>query len=303
MEGLQLLKIYLNFFNFISLDEDGSFNKNTLKNDGKYDFKRFIEYHGSVDTDIRRINKIIFNQPVNMHGKNIKLIMISPAGAEGLNLNNVRQVHILEPYWHEVRIEQVIGRALRYCHHKDLPLEERKVDIFRYKMVRPSGKETTDEKMENLSRKKNTVLLSFIEAVKEVAVDCELFKNHNMMGSKYKCFQFNEDALLEVPLRPAYQKNLDYDIKMDNGLNSKNSTIKKIKVRKIQAVIKSTDNNTYSSEADYWLYEDTGVVYDYELNYPVGKLEKDSNNNFNMIDNKIYIIDMVIMIPKYNIYE
>ena len=303
MEGLQLFKIYLNFFNFISLDEDTSFNKNTLKNDGKHDFQRFIEYHGSIDTEVRRINKMIFNQPVNMHGKNVKLIMISPAGAEGLNLHNVRQVHILEPYWHEVRIEQVIGRALRYCHHKDLPLEERKVDIFRYKMVRPSGKETTDEKMENLSRKKNTVLLSFIEAVKEVAVDCEIFKNHNMMGAKYKCFQFNEDTLMEVPLRPAYQKNLDYDMKMDNGLNSKNSTIIKIKVRRIQAVIKSADNNTYSTEADYWLYEDTGIVYDYELNYPVGKLEKDSNNNFSMIDNKIYIIETVIMIPKYNLYE
>jgi hypothetical protein len=306
MEGLQLLKIYLNFFNFISLDEDKSFNKTTLKNDGKYDFHRFIEYHGSIDTDIRRINKMIFNQSINMYGKNIKIIMISPAGAEGLNLHNVRQVHILEPYWHEVRIEQVIGRALRYCHHKDLPLEERKVDIFRYKMVRPSGKETTDEKMENLSRKKNTVLLSFIEAVKESAVDCELFKNHNMMGSKYKCFQFNEDTLLDVPLRPAYQKNLDYDMKMDNGLNSKSSTIKKIKVRKIQAVIKSADNNesnTYSSEATYWLYEDTGVVYDYELNYPVGKLERDDNNNFNMIDNKIYIIGQIIQIPSYTLYE
>jgi hypothetical protein len=301
MEGLQLLKIYLNFFNFISLDEDTSFNKNTLKNDGKYDFHRFIEYHGSIDTDVRRINKMIFNQPVNMHGKNVKIIMISPAGAEGLNLNNVRQVHILEPYWHEVRIEQVIGRALRYCHHKDLPLEERKVDIFRYKMVRKSGKETTDEKMENLSRKKNTVLLSFIEAVKESAVDCELFKNHNMMGSKYKCFQFNEETLLDVPLRPAYQKNLDYDMKMDNGLNSKNSTIKKIKVRKIKAVIKSGD--AYSHETNYWLYEDTGVVYDYELNYPVGKLERDNNNNFSMIDNKIYIIGQVIQIPSYTLYE
>ena len=35
-------------------------------------------------------------------------MMISPAGAEGINLNNVRQVHILEPYWNEVRIEQKI---------------------------------------------------------------------------------------------------------------------------------------------------------------------------------------------------
>jgi hypothetical protein len=31
--------------------------------------------------------------------------------------------------------------------------------------------------MENISRKKNNLLISFIEAIKEVAVDCELFKS------------------------------------------------------------------------------------------------------------------------------
>ena len=79
---------------------------------------------------------------------------------------NVKQVHVLEPYWNEVRIEQVIGRAVRQCHHKDLPLKERTVDVFRYKMIRnklvdktkPDIKkiklETSDEFMENISRKK-----------------------------------------------------------------------------------------------------------------------------------------------------
>ena len=37
----------------------------------------------------------------------------------------------------------------------------------------------------------------FIEAIKEVAIDCELFKSHNMMGSKYNCFKFNENSLLD----------------------------------------------------------------------------------------------------------
>ena len=149
--------------------------------------------------------------------------------------------------------------------------------------------------------KKNSLLISFIEAVKEAAVDCEIFKNHNMMGSKYKCFQFNEKSLLEVPLRPAYQKNIDYDIKMDNGLNAKNSTIQKIKVRKIKAVIKKQEN-VYSTETFYWLYDKTGTIYDYELYYPIGSLSIDDNNNPIMIDNEVYIIDKIIDIPKYNIY-
>ena len=302
MEGLELFKIYLRFFGHTSIENDKTFDKVSMKGDDKYNGHRYAEYHGGIDRETRRINKALFNHKDNMYGKNIKIIMISPAGTEGINLNNVRQVHILEPYWNEVRIEQVIGRALRYCHHKDLLLEERKVDVFRYKMVRNSGKETTDEKMENISRKKNTLLISFIEAVKEAAVDCVIFKNHNMMGSKYKCFQFTENALLAPQLKPAYQKNLDYDIKMDDGLNASNSTIMKVKVRAIKAVIR-TSNKTVSEENKYLVYDETGVVYDYNLHYPIGKLEKDENNNFVLIDNKVYIINQLIQIPQYKIYD
>ena len=302
MEGLEIFKIYLNFFGYIAIEDDKSFNKTEMSSDNSKDTLRYAEYHGGIDSETRRINKAIFNHKDNIYGKNIKIIMISPAGTEGINLNNVRQVHIIEPYWHEVRIEQVIGRALRYCHHKDLPLEERKVDVFRYKMVRDNGRETTDEKMEIISRNKNTLLISFIEAVKEAAVDCMIFKNHNMMGSKYKCFQFTEESLLSVPLKPAYQKNIEYDLKMDDGLNARNSTIEKIKVRVIRAVIR-TGEKTISSDMKYLLNDNTGVIYDYDLNYPVGKLERDENNNFVLLDDKIYIIGQTIQIPEYKIYK
>ncbi len=193
-EGLQLLKVYLSLFGFVSYDDKEKVN------DKDKDTFRYCEFHGGIDKNIRKINKQIFNDSDNKYGKNIKIMMISPAGAEGINLNNVRQVHILEPYWNEVRIEQVIGRALRFCQHKDLPMEERKVDVFRYKMIRNNGIITSDENLETIARKKNNLLLSFSEAVKEAAIDCELFKAHNMMGIKYQCFQFNENSLLETTL-------------------------------------------------------------------------------------------------------
>ena len=304
MEGLQMLKIYLSFFGFIGIDEDKEFDKNHLSADKKLakDGLRFCEFHGGIEKDVRKINKEIFNMTDNKYGKHCKIIMISPAGAEGINLNNTRQVHILEPYWNEVRIEQVIGRALRYCQHKDLPLDERKVDVFRYKMIRKNGKETTDETLENISRKKNNLLLSFIEAVKEAAVDCELFKAHNMMGSKYKCFQFNEESLFENPIGPAFQNKIEYDQKIDNGSNAKDSNRIKIKVRKIKAV-KKIDDNTYSKESDFWFYEESGVVYDYILNYPVGKVEKDLNDNYVMLDSTTFIITDIIDIPKVKLYD
>ena len=57
----------------------------------------------------------------NLYGEIIKVIMITASGAEGISLKNVRYVHITEPYWHPVRITQVIGRARRICSHNDLP--------------------------------------------------------------------------------------------------------------------------------------------------------------------------------------
>jgi superfamily II DNA or RNA helicase len=291
MEGLQIFKIYLEFFEFTNYN----------KQDSQAETQAYIEFHGGIDKETREQNKKLFNSKANVYGKVIKIIMISPAGKEGINLKNVRQVHILEPYWNEVRIEQIIGRAIRICHHKDLPMEERKVDVFRYKMVRKNQKETTDEKLENISRKKNNLLLSFSEAVKEVAVDCNLFKEHNMMGSKYNCFQFNEEALFEDNVGPAYNKKIEYDQKINNGSNSKESKRIKIKVRKIDAV-KKLENNVYSEISKFWYYKDTGVVYDYELNYPVGKVSYDELGNEIKLEDNVYIIDKLIDIPTFKLY-
>ena len=293
MEGLQIFKIYLQFFGFVNFID-------TDKNN-EYDYFRYIEYHGSIDKDQRELNKKVFNDPLNLHGKITKIIMISPAGAEGINLYNVRQVHIMEPYWNEVRIEQVVGRAVRQCHHAALPMNERRVDVFRYKMIRKNGKETTDEKLESISRRKNNLLSSFLEAIREVAVDCELFKAHNMMGTKYRCFQFNQESLLEDPVGAAFSSKIEYDQKINNGLNSKDSSIIKIKVRKINAVYKISEN-LLSQSKTYWYYDKTNVIYDYQLNYPIGKLELDESGNPIKIDNETYQIDNMIKIPEFKLY-
>ena len=297
MEGLQVFKIYLSFFGFADYHKDLEVNVNDLTMKGKHDGFRYIEYHGAIDKDVREANKKIYNDIENLHGRVVKIIMLSPAGAEGITLKNTRQVHILEPFWNEARIEQIMGRAVRFCVHKDLPMDQRKVDVFRYKMIRKSSKETADEKMENISRKKNNLLMSFIEAVKEAAVDCELFKAHNMMGSKYKCFQFNEESLLEKPVGPAFNQKIEYDLKIDNGANSGESSRLKIKVRKIKAV-KKMEDNLYSDTNIYWYYEDSGMVYDYDLKFPIGRIENGAK-----LDKDTFIIGDVIDIPEFKIYS
>ena len=169
-------------------------------------------------------------------------------------------------------------------------------------MVRKNGKETSDEKLENISRKKNNLLLSFIEAIKEVAVDCELFKNHNMMGNKYKCFKFNEESLFEEPIGPAYLKKIEYDQKINNGTNSNDTSILRVKVRLIKGINKIDEKN-FSETYEVWLNEENNTVYDKELHFPIGKVENDDNGYPLKFDEDTYIINKSISIPIVKMYD
>ena len=297
MEGLQIFKMYLKYFGFTSFKD---------LNSGTPGF-RYIEYHGGIDKEQRFKNIEQYNVLENKDGSVIKIIMISPAGAEGLSLKNTRQVHIVEPYWHEVRIKQMIGRAIRLCSHKDLPKDQRHVDVFRYKSVRSTlnKKMTTDQLIESIARSKEGLLQSFEEAIKEVAIDCELYKAHNLLTNDYKCFKFDEKSLFDEQIGPAYKDDLIDDFKMDNGSNSVNSKTIRIKVLKIKAVkILSKDENgeniKYSTEKIYWYNPDTNVVYDFDLKYPIGKVGIDTDNIPLKLSADVYIIDKVIPIPHIN---
>jgi superfamily II DNA or RNA helicase len=295
MEGIQIFKIYLKYFGFTSMDIKAE------KQSGKDNF-RYTEYHGGIEKENR--GKILekFNKEENKNGNLCKIIMISPAGAEGVNLMSVRSVHILEPYWHEIRIQQMTGRAIRLCSHKYLPMDERHVDVYRYKSVRekyPDAKWTTDQYIEDLARGKEGLIQSFQEAMKEVAVDCVLYKNHNMLTQDYKCFQFEEPSLFAEQIGPAYKEDLQDDMKIDNGSNSINAHALRIKVMKIKAVKQlSKEPPVKYSELDfYWYYPESHVVYDYDLFFAIGKIALNENDIPIKLDKDTYVIDRLIPIP------
>ena len=70
--------------------------------------------------------------PENINGEKVKVIVISRAGSEGLDFKNIRQVHILEPWFNLNRADQIIGRGVRNKSHCDLPFNKRNVQIFLY---------------------------------------------------------------------------------------------------------------------------------------------------------------------------
>lgn len=198
MEGIQIFKIILKYFGFYNYMDKKKPEPGKLG---------YVEFHGGIkDVADRYKGMDAFNQPDNKDGNLIRIILISPAGSEGLSLRNVRQVHIMEPYWNEVRINQMIGRAVRQCSHRDLKPEDRHVDIYRYKSVRSKGdKWTSDQYIEDVARSKDGLIQSFLDAIKEVAVDCVLDKSHNMLEHEYKCFQFDEPSLFNKYVGPAYK--------------------------------------------------------------------------------------------------
>jgi hypothetical protein len=294
-EGLEMMRIYLKQIGVLPYGEGEN-------------YKQLLEYHGGIDDLKRKKTLDIFNQVENLDGKLVKYILVAPAGSEGISLRNVRQVHIMEPYWHEVRIKQLIGRAIRQCYHKDLPMAERTVDIFRYRSIKRDGFGTIDEKIEDLAKRKQVLIDSFLKTVREAAVDCKLFENHNMMTDKYQCFQFNESSLFDQQVGPAYNEDVYYDSKLNNGLNAQNSEIKKVKVIKIKG-IKIKDGIEQKLET-YWYNPDTGVVYDFDLDYQIGKIkmEKDEKGMNTKIPSKIeknnevyYVIEEIINIPSVRI--
>lgn len=62
----------------------------------------------------------------------IKVLLISGAGAEGLDLKGTQLMQIMEPHWNQPRVDQVIGRAVRNGSHTHLPPELRNVHIQRF---------------------------------------------------------------------------------------------------------------------------------------------------------------------------
>ena len=59
-------------------------------------------------------------------GGRVKVILGSQVASEGLDLKCIRELHILDSWYHLNRTDQIIGRAIRYCSHAALrAVEER----------------------------------------------------------------------------------------------------------------------------------------------------------------------------------
>ena len=225
---------------------------------------RYLTFSGAEDEQVRAAALSIFNAQFselpesmtkiltesgytdNKVGELCRVFCITSAGAEGLSLRNVRAVHIMEPYWNEVRVRQVKGRAIRIGSHLDLAPEDRNVSIYTYVSVFSDEAQsnkvpskridqsilihdnisadvakdigislkpgmtsyviTTDEFFYSISERKRRVIESIECILKSAAVDCEI----NLKQNK-------DETFMCLPLKGTigqyvYNPNLEIDI-------------------------------------------------------------------------------------------
>jgi superfamily II DNA or RNA helicase len=110
----------------------------------------------------------------NKNGEIVKVVLISKAGSEGLDFKNIRQVHILEPWYNMNRIEQIIGRGVRNMSHCGLPFVQRNVEIYMHGTLMDSEEEAVDLYVYRLAERKSLQIGRVTRIMKEVAVDCLL---------------------------------------------------------------------------------------------------------------------------------
>jgi hypothetical protein len=244
VEGIRLLRMVLEQAGWIELDfkQSKTTNEWMIANaqtvlDPKYDHKRFIVFGDKEKTDLlislfnadlKQLTRTIqqqlktFSLTENLHGKLVSLLMITQSGAEGLNLRNVRYVYILEPFWNQVRIDQVIGRAIRKGSHLELPEAERNVQVIMYlakftpKQIRSNktlqfrdeGK-TTDENVRELALRKDKIIQYFLTLLKMNAIDCIFHADKNKPKQfNYKCYT---PAVNIDPKQISYLPNITED--------------------------------------------------------------------------------------------
>jgi hypothetical protein len=107
-----------------------------------------------------------------------KILLISRAGGEGLNLKEIRNVIIMESNWNAATDEQIIGRAIRKFSHKNLPQQDQNVRVFRFMMIKPKSLKSEDE-LESIDqvlydiayKKKQPEINQYLDYLKQASIE------------------------------------------------------------------------------------------------------------------------------------
>ena len=238
--------------------------------------KKYAIMSGEVATDERDDIIARFISKDNINGDNIKLLMISSVGSEGLDLRNVRSVHIIEPYWNYGRIEQIIARAVRYKSHIDYEDEKDKNVqpyiylsdypanyVFKPTKREPKNEKTTDVYLYDRSIKNKQLIDKMYATMIEASIDCSIHiktapKN---IQQKIKCLMCN----------PTHEKMFHPDINIDMKIENPCVELSKSTVN-VEEII-------YLDKSYYYKKDDNGNILIYEFSDLMGHYVEMNRSN------------------------
>jgi superfamily II DNA or RNA helicase len=137
-----------------------------------------------ISGDLTPDQRELFKNKINSGAS--KILLISRAGGEGLNLKEIRNVIIMESNWNPATDEQIIGRAVRKFSHSKLPKDQQNVRIYRYIMKKPAY--ASDDKIKSVD-----------EVLYDLSYNKKLPENNKFMELLIKASIENNNCKLLVP--------------------------------------------------------------------------------------------------------
>jgi len=203
--------------------------------------------------NIDNILKLV-NSDSNINGDELKVILITKKASEGLSFYNVREVHILDPWYHFNRHEQIIGRGFRRCSHIKLPLELRNITVFVYcGYFEDKRNISADKHAYDIAIKKLTKIRSYISIIEQNAFDNRINEKLNIFPkSLFKKVnpikiitsqQDERDYFLGQDKE--YKEQINTDLITDNNLRSENMFLSNRYSTIIKDMIKDRDYIPY----------------------------------------------------------
>lgn len=139
------------------------------------------------DSDIKKA-LVRLKRSENADGSDIRVVIASPKVSEGVDFRNIRQIHVLDPWFNMSRIEQVLGRGMRTCSHSLLPFEQQNCTVYLHVCRYPdSTQETVDEYIYRTFVEEKAVRISKVKrVVMESAMDCDLQQSVNSLPADWR---------------------------------------------------------------------------------------------------------------------
>ena len=148
-------------------------------------------------------------RPANVNGANMRFIILDSGFKEGIDVFDVKYMHILEPLTTKAENTQVIGRGTRYCGQSGLPFKPNvgwPLNVYRYNINYNDDMTVHDLYIKHSNQ--NVSALNFAADIEDImiaaAVDLPLTENIHMLSTKNNRFY---DDIIKLILEKETKKS------------------------------------------------------------------------------------------------